>query len=237
MTIEQITADVDVRLNTVLRRHMDLPKLLDLLHTKALYFRRANGFADRLEGALFPRLRESLDDAFEKKLIQHDAEQFYRRARVGNYVSCWTIGARDNMALWQLYGGVKTSVVITTTVEKLITCAEKWDRHIHLHKVKYVDHRRVKNYAIGRYSDVLQYKSDAYSYEKELRIIVPQQDESWASNAISMRLPLPSVDTLIRSIVISPEADDDFAEVIRGLCARYGVTAPVRRSILSVIPT
>jgi hypothetical protein len=123
VTDEKVTADPGIQLKTVLRRYMDLPKLLDLLHTRSLYFRRAVGFADRLEGALFPTLREVLDEAHKREELPHDADTFYRRARVGNYVSCWTIGARDNMALWQLYGGVRTSVVVTTTVERLVNCA------------------------------------------------------------------------------------------------------------------
>lgn len=235
MAIEHVTADNEIRLESVLRRYMDLPKLLDLFHTRSLYFRRADGFTDRLEGALFPSLRTSLNEAFEKKQIPDNADHYYTRARVGNYVSCWTIGARDNMALWQLYGGVKTSVVITTTVDRLVTCAAAWNRDLHLHKVKYVDHRKVRNYIIGRYTDVLQYKSDAYKYEKELRIVLPQQGEGWEANPIGIRLPLPSIDMLVRSIVVSPEADDAFFDAVCGLCRRYEVAAPVRRSILSLI--
>lgn len=236
MTLEKISADVGIRQKTILRRYMDLPKLLDLLHTRALYFRRADGFTDRLEGALFPSLRKSLNKAFATNDAPNDADYFYRRARVGNYVCCWTIGARDSMALWQLYGGVKTALVVTTTVKRLIRCASTWNRRAHLHEVKYVDHRRVRNYIIGRYTDVLQYKSDAYSYEKELRVVVPQQEEGWEMNPIEIRLTLPSIDALVRSIVVSPEADKNFFDAVQGLCKRYGVNAPVRRSTLSFIP-
>lgn len=43
---------------------MDLPKkLLDLLHTKSLYFGRADDFVDRLEGALFPSFRKGIEQA------------------------------------------------------------------------------------------------------------------------------------------------------------------------------
>ena len=124
----QITADPDIRQESILRRYMNLPKLLDLLHTSSLYFRRADGFSDRLEGALFPSFRKSLNEAFARKEVPHDADCFYRRARLGNYVGCWTIGARDNMALWQLYGGVKTSIAVTTTVDRLIRFGSAWNR-------------------------------------------------------------------------------------------------------------
>lgn len=49
--------------NAQIRRYVDLAKLLDLLRTRQLYFRRADGFADRLEGAMFSGLRELIDQA------------------------------------------------------------------------------------------------------------------------------------------------------------------------------
>ncbi|MBL8515839.1 MAG: hypothetical protein JNM76_02625 [Betaproteobacteria bacterium] len=215
---------------------MDLPKLLDLLHTQSLYFRRGDGFADRLEGALFPSFRQSLDEEFAKRRILNNADQFYRRSRIGNYVSCWTIGARDNMALWQLYGGVRSSIVVTTTVDRLLHCAVAWARDTHLHRVKYVDHRKVRNYVIGAYTDVLQYKSDAYRYERELRVIVPQQGKSWEMNPVSLRLKLQTADALIRSVVVAPEADESFVDAVKSLCKKYGLKAPVRRSMLALVP-
>jgi hypothetical protein len=105
MDAAQLQADTDIRQSSILRRYMDLPKLLDLLSTNTLYCRRADGFADRLEGALFPSFRKSLNEAFARGDVPNDADYFYRRSRMGSYVSCWTLGARDNMALWQLYGG------------------------------------------------------------------------------------------------------------------------------------
>ena len=215
---------------------MDLPKLLDLLSTNTLYCRRADGFSDRLEGALFPSFRKSLNERFLSGDAPTDADFFYRRSRVGNYVSCWTLGARDNMALWQIYGGVNTSIAVTTTVDRLIRCALGWDRDTILHKVRYVDHRRVKTYIMSRYTDVLQYKSDAYKYEKEIRLLVPQQDDGWEENPISIRLPLSSPDALVRSIVVAPEADPNFVDQVGELCRRYGLKAPVRRSTLSLMP-
>lgn len=232
----KIIADTDIRQESVLRRYMDVPKLLDLLHTRSLYFRRADGFSDRLEGALFPSFRRTMNEAFERNEVPYDADYFYRRTRRGNYVSCWTIGARDNMALWQLYGGVKTSVAVTSTVDRLLSCGFSWNRRMHLHKVRYVDHRRVRTYAMGAFTDPLQYKSDSYKYEKELRVIVPQQEDGWEENPMGIRLSLPNLDVLVRSVVVAPEADLNFLQAIRELCKRYGLSAPVRRSMLSFAP-
>lgn len=236
MNESKVTADPEVRSKSILRRYVDLPKLLDLLHTKSLYLRRADGFPDRLEGALFPSLRETIDEEFKKGNLRTCSDAFYRNVREGSYVCCWTIGARDNMALWQLYGGIKSSVAITTTVERLVSTVSRWDRSVHLHKVKYIDHSKPPNFAIGAFSDVLQYKSDAYEFEKELRVVMPQLNNI-SQNPMGIRIKLNDINELVRSIVVAPEADDSFVSAVADLCKKYGLKSPVRRSKLAFIPT
>jgi len=236
MSSAKVLVDTDIQSSCILRRYMDLPKLLDMLHSRSLYFRRADGFSDRLEGALFPSLRASKDDAHAAGVIDTNADYFYRRSRVGSFVSCWTRSAKDSMAHWQLYAGVHSGVVVTTTVDRLIQTALAWERDVIVHRVRYVDHLKVKDYVIGRYSDVLQYKHEAYRHENEVRVIVPQQDDGWESNPIELRLSVPDLDILVRSIVVAPEASSEFYEAIKDLCLRYGLKAPVRRSKLAYVP-
>lgn len=233
----EVTTSPNLRQKAILRRYLDLPKLLDLLHSKTLYLRRADGFTDRLEGALFPTFRKALDSAHMRGELEFDAEYFYRRARQGNYVSCWTLGAHDNMALWQLYGGTRSSIALTTTVEQLVKLCLSWRRAAILWKVEYVDHRKKSSYAIGRYTDVLKYKNLAYAYENELRVLVPEQGEGWEDNAPALRLPIPDLNALVRSIVVAPEASEEFKDSVEDLCRKHGLTAPVRWSALAVTRT
>lgn len=231
-----VSLDQGIRQSTVLRRYMDLPKLLDLLHFKALYFRRADGFADRLEGALFPSLRASIDEAHATGSSPHNADYFYRRSRAGTYVSCWTRGAKDSMAHWQLYGGTRSGVAVTTTVEKLLETALNWKRDAMVHQVRYVDHVKMKTYVIGNYTDVLQFKHEAYKHERELRILISQMGSAWESNPVDLRLPVPDLDMLVRNVVVAPESGREFFEAVKGLCSQYGLRAPVRRSQLAFVP-
>ncbi|MGR2738024.1 hypothetical protein ACUY1T_06190 [Billgrantia sp. Q4P2] len=140
------------------------------------------------------------------------------------------------MAHWQLYAGVHSGIVVTTTVERLLRVALAWERDIILHRVRYVDHPKMKNYVIGGYPDVLQFKHEAYRHESEVRVIVPQQGEGWESNPIDLRLNVPELDTLVRSVVVAPEASGEFYEAVKDLCSRYGLKAPVRRSKLAYVP-
>ena len=236
MNAPQTTTDPDIGQDKILRRYMDLPKLLDLLHHRAIYLRRADGFADRLEGALFPSLRALIDKAHANGQSAHSADDFYRRARLGNYVSCWTLSGKDSMALWQLYGGATTSVVVTSTFSGLLQTVSAWNRHVAIRRVKYVDHSRIKTYLVGNYSDVLTFKHEAYRHEKELRVLVPQQDGNLESNPMGLRLPVPSLEVLVRSIVVAPESTPEFYDAVKNLCSRYGLRAPVRRSRLALVP-
>jgi hypothetical protein len=229
--------DTDLKERMILRRYVDLPKFLDLLHSRSLYLRRADGFTDRLEGALFPSLRAGIDATHARGDSPENADDFYQKARTGSYVSCWAIGGKDNMALWQLYGGAKTCVAVTTTVGRLIQLALSWNGTAELRRVSYVDHRRVSDYVIGSYTDVLKFKNEAFNYERELRLIVPRMVDACMQNPLGVRLPIVSLDTFVRSVVIAPEAEAWFIEAIRSLCAKYDLNVPVRRSILSTLPT
>src|SRR5687767_1875812 len=108
---QSVVTDADLKQHQIVRRYLDLPKFLDLLRSRSLYLRRADGFTDRFEGALTPAIRAALDEAHKGGQINYTADEFYHRARGGSFVSCWNLGAKDNMALWQLYGGAGTSVV------------------------------------------------------------------------------------------------------------------------------
>ena len=231
----KIISNEELNIKRVLRRYMDLPKFLDLLYTQELYIRRADGFSDRLEGALPPLFRQNLDDSFKVGADKYGADYFYDRARRGNYVSCWNMNAKDSMALWQLYGGVKHSVAITTTIEKLMKTAWYWKRESHFSKVKYVDHKNMNTFSLGDFKDVLEFKHTAYKYESELRMILPQQ-KSWKKNKIGIRLPIYDINDLIRSVVVSPEANDGFYNGVADLCKKYGISSPVRRSALFYVP-
>lgn len=214
-----------------------MPRFLALLHTRSLYLRRADGFTDRLEGALFPGFRKSINAAHANGVSKESADDFYRKARTGCYVSCWSLGPKDNMALWHLYGGAKTCLAVTTTVGRLIRLALSAGEAMELRRVRYVDHRHVATYVVGGYTDVLRYKNEAYAYEKEVRLVVPRLGRTWKRNPIGMRIRILDADALVRGIVLAPEAEPWFIEAVKGLCARYKLKAPIRQSILATIPT
>lgn len=141
------------------------------------------------------------------------------------------------MALWQLYGGTKSSIAITTTVDKLIDAGLSWqsDECVLIQKVKYIDHFKDPNMSVGCPADLLQFKHDAYSFEKEIRIIVPRTRD-YEKNPESVKLPVGDLNKFIRSIDVAPEASEAFFDVVRDVTRKYGITKPVRRSKLTNLP-
>jgi hypothetical protein len=234
----QFSVDVDPKLkpSNILRRHLDLSKFIDLLRTSTLYFRRADKFFDRFEGALTPSIRSLLNNPIIGGPDGEDADAYYRHAREGGFVSCWSLGAKDNMALWQLYGGAKSSIALTTTVSKLHAAAATWSDITSIHKVRYIDHFRNPAMVVGGYIDVLECKHEAYSFEKEVRVIVSRHRGQWSNNPIDLRLPIVDLSSFVRSVVVAPEADSSYFELVQDIANRYGLKSPVRRSQLTFLP-
>lgn len=218
-----------------LRRYMDLPKLVDLLSTKTLYLPRADKFPDRLEGALTAGLSRLMDEV-HRSLPEHEsASDYVKRARQQNFVSCWNMSLKDNMALWQLYGGAASSVALTTTVTRLAETALLSSRTVRIEKVEYIDHY-AKNHkvALSCPADLLRYKHEAFKFEAEMRLIVPAQPDEGANG---IRLKLVDLNQFIRSVVVSPNAPDWFFDVVVAVTRRFGVSKQVRRSRLTSPPS
>lgn len=140
------------------------------------------------------------------------------------------------MALWQLYGGVSNSVVITSTIGKLVAAALQWQENVLFHKVMYINHFTNPDMIIGRYTDFLKFKHEAYNYEREVRIVVPRQHDGWEKNPEGIRLPLGNLNDVIQSVIVAPEASSWFYELIEDVTRKYKVTSPVLRSELTFLP-
>lgn len=234
-TKAEVHRDTDLKDDTQLRRYLDLPKYIDLLRASSLYLRRADRFTDRFEGALTPAMRRAINSEPGEDCGPESADVFYRRCRMGTFVSCWTLGTKDSMALWQLYGGASTSVAINTTVRRLISVCLTWGELVGLHKVRYIDHFENPNMAFSRYSDPLQFKHEAYDFEREVRVLLLRQ-EDWERNPEGLQRSVPDLSALVTSVGVAPEAGAWFFELVQDVTQRYGLKVPVRMSALATLP-
>lgn len=225
--------------DTVLWRYLDTAKFLDLLHNRTLFFCRGDRFADKYEGAFTESIKHAIEEAFHKNEINSSVAEFKTRLRERVFVNCWHQSRDDSMAMWSLYGKSSAAVAITTTVGQLRDAIKlaKLPYAINIAKVEYVKHWRDPQLVFKPYSNVFAYKLKAYDYEKEVRVIIDRfhenEDISALPDGMSAAIPL---ETLLRSIVVCPEAAPWFVELVGDVVHKYGVSAPVNRSKLAFDP-
>jgi len=231
--------------DTVLWRYLDAAKLFDFFENGTLFFCRADRFSDKFEGAFTPTLRDQISASYARGEIDYNYEQFKRRMRQSVFINCWHRNQDDSAAMWALYGKSDCAVALTTTVGQLSdTLSEADTEHAAwIARVEYVKHWSDPKLDISPriaadYARIFAYKTKAYEYEKEVRVIIDHtQGAHTACGEHEAGLLIP-VDTtrLLRSIVIAPDAPPWFEKLVRQSALRYGIKAPVRRSKLAADP-
>ena len=223
----------------VLWRYLDAAKLLDFIHNHTLFFSRGDQFEDKFEGSFTDSLKHAIELSYKDNNIDFSYAEFRRRLRERVFVNCWHQSADDSMAMWSIYGRSSCSVALTTTVGQLRKSLEDQalPHDISIEKVEYVKHWRDPELDIAPYSRVFAYKTKAYEFEKEVRILIDRfsGDFEIPMTDTGMLIKVSS-QTLLRSIVIAPEAPPWFETLVRAVSQHYGITVPVRRSFLAKEP-
>lgn len=223
----------------VLWRYVDAAKFLDFLENGTLFFCRADNFSDKFEGAFTPTLRKEIEDSYLANGIDFTYAQFKQRMRQTVFVSCWHRDQDDSAAMWALYGKSECSVALTTTVGRLADCLAKakLPHDLAIEKVEYIKHWRDPKIDITPYARVFAYKTKAYQHEKEVRVLLDRSLNEFEAEMPAGGMPV-EVDciSLLRSIVIAPEAPAWFDKLVRQTATRYGLLAPIRRSKLTADP-
>jgi hypothetical protein len=229
-----------LRQDTVLWRYLDAAKLFDFFENSTLFFCRADQFSDKFEGAFTPSLRQQISDAYARGEIDYTYEQFKRRMRESVFINCWHRSQDDSAAMWALYGKSECAVALTTTVGQLADTLRgvETEHDISIERVEYVKHWSDPKLDVSPdYARIFAYKTKAYEYEKEVRVIIDRTGHDHMPEIAHTGLVVPIDATrLVRSIVIAPDAPTWFEKLVRQSALRYGVQAPVRRSKLATDP-
>jgi hypothetical protein len=233
-----------LRRDTVLWRYLDAAKLFDFFENGTLFFCRADHFSDKFEGAFTPSLRDEISRAHARGEIDYDYEQFKRRMRQSVFINCWHRNQDDSAAMWALYGKSDCAVALTTTVGQLsdVLKAAPGGQAVWIARVEYVKHWSDPKLDLSPdYARIFTYKTKAYEYEKEVRVIIdrtgagPGPAQGMGQDSAGILLPVDA-NALLRSIVIAPDAPPWFEKLVRQSALRYGIKTPVRRSKLATDP-
>lgn len=223
----------------VLWRYLDTAKFLDLVHNKSLFFPRGDQFIDRYEGAFTKLLREAIDEAYQFSDSDLTGEDFRNLMRKHVFVNCWHASINDSMAMWRIYGRIETALAITSTVDRLkdVMVSSGTPHNWMIRKVQYVNHWHNPTIDIVPFSNIFSYKLKAYDFEKEVRIIISKENVDFKKPTEDTGISVPvSLNKLLRSIVVAPDAPLWFVELIQGIAKSHGIEAPVRRSKLAFDP-
>jgi hypothetical protein len=239
-----------LRPDTVLWRYLDAARLFDFFEHSTLFLSRADHFSDKFEGAFTPTLRQQIADAYGRGDIGYTYEEFRRRIRESVFINSWHRSQDDSAAMWALYGKSECAVALTTTVAQLAGALHEAAQHdaLWIARVEYVKHWSDPELDVTPdYARIFTYKTKAYEYEKEVRVMIDRTGglpgrntgdaphEGAASSETGVAVPV-DVARLLRSIVIAPDAPPWFERLVRQSALRYGVKAPVRRSKLALDP-
>ena len=213
----------------ILWRYQDLPRYLDLLIRKQLFFTRIDQFEDPFEG----KYNEPAKSKAAKEELQKFAEK-HSRTRVAVTVNTWHQNPDENYAMWNIYAK-NYGVAIQTTYKKLKDCFTKTDKPVYIGKVIYYNDERDQVPKENPMAPFIR-KRCIYQYENEIRCcyIISQSKESgflWEEqdtyNGVFLDVDLH---TLIERIYISPYAPKWYRDLVARTNEVFKIDKEIRHS-------
>ncbi len=172
--------------NTFLWRYMSLPKFLDLILNRRLYFADLVTLAkeDPYEGALplysdYPVYIKKIVDSTlntqnqnpeiqkilpDYKNIENIAN-YFKKVKQSTFVNCWHINKNENFAMWKIYACSDASIAIVTDINRLKDSI-KTNKNIKGAIVKYNDKNLWSSKSIENIEQFKNYKKIQESVKK-----------------------------------------------------------------------
>lgn len=227
--------------SSVLWRYQDLPRYLDLLLKKQLFFCRIDRYEDPFEGRYnkksaqdFLKRDEKAKPADTKKNESHPLEQEIKEMneeliekRTFVTANSWHENSSENFAMWKIYAKGSYGIALQTNFERLKKCFHLTEKPIHIGKVKYYD----ENVDLLPYSknSLLPFlsKRHIYEYENEIRCCYLINEEehadfNWEEQDKINGIFIPvDLDTMIEKIYISPYSPNWIKDIVQGINKKF----------------
>jgi len=232
-------------------RYVDLPKFLDIVLFKRLWFAQVAALDDTFEGALGAKTRQDdwrrwmhdfllnavknpppgyekniSDEKAEKqaKQLLQDAEEALSIQKNNTYVNCWHIAHHESFLMWKVYASNRPeSVCIKTNLIKLRNCLEE---QMKIGVVQYIDFN--KNFPDVNWPFL--YKRAAFMQENEARVFVRSND---SKKGFYVNIE-PEI--LIDEVIVSPEAPGWLIDCIKHIIKLSEISIRFRVSNLNEEP-
>ncbi len=147
------------------------------------------------------------------------------------FINCWNLSEVESAALWSIYTPRRGGVAITSSFERLcsafsgaISPVEATPLPIHVGRVRYIDYA-TEGWDTHQPLVPFFHKRRSFESENEIRaVIMYVLQEGQSVDSVSPRgLQVGAdFDALIERLHVSPDAPLWFADLVRGVCRRYG---------------
>lgn len=219
-------------------RYMDLSKFISLIERKALWLARADTFRDKHEGRFPDDMRQTIEQAYkdfdaEDDSPVRDADDFHDYLRKNTFISCWHKNFDENMVMWEIYGRENNALAIQSTVERMKGCLRPSalrGNSLILRNVNYLSPDEIPG--VLRYEECFFFKRPHFSFEKEVRVSFDTYSRVSPSKNTPVGYHLPAfTNRLIERILIHPDSQDWFEDVVNSITKKYQIHAPVERGL------
>jgi hypothetical protein len=263
MAIEQFELCIKPDPEQVVWRYMNLDKFESVLRNNALFFCRADRFADPYEGSI-PKREADYRIEERRKISYYFGNEFdpitaqknidsisnlHRKFKKKHIINCWHINNTENDSMWRLYLDSNDGIAIKTTIEKLINSFVETQEEIYISKVRYLNYETdiwydARQYPIESYNMFipLVHKRAEFKQEEEVRLIHSlktdlEWDEYWNSQPYSNGKNISvNVNNLIGSIYMPPTCDEGQIGKVQKIVDKYNFDFKILKSGLSNNP-
>lgn len=243
--------------NLKLWRFIDYTKFVSLLHKNSLFFCKASILPDSWEG-LYPQkelnyfLDEHMNLSYPNPLNRspenreqnaNNWEKSFKEEKNKNFLSCWHYNETESAAMWNLYLKSNEGVAIQTTFEKFKECFNQGKENIYIGTVKYIDYEidtfsTDKSFAFNFFRAFV-HKRKPYSHENEYRAILSNYESSGLkklpNNESGIYVPV-DLNILIEKIIVAPDSEEWFIELVTEMLKVYKLNKEVVRSVIDNKP-
>jgi len=225
--------------DTTIWRYMTLAKLLSLLASECLHFSRADQLGDPFEGSALPNSTymvvttdastgtqtylETPHEALPEGMRKVEA-QGRKAITKSTYISCWYARPHESAAMWTLYGSTTEGAAIRSTVGRLKRSIAKSKEVVRIGQVQYRDFAALNtDYERNAYMAFVR-KRISFEHEQEVRALFTRFVDRGEIQPLGWNVAT-DLSVLVEAIVIAPQAEPWFADVVKEVTSLYG--APV----------
>ncbi|TAL63078.1 MAG: hypothetical protein EPN88_12705 [Bacteroidetes bacterium] len=222
----------------LLWRYMDLPKFVSMLETKGIWLARADTVKDKHEGKMPDEMRANIENAYASGKLEDNqktdiknADDFQDYLVKNTFISCWHKNFDENMAMWEIYGKNSNAIAVQTTVKKVRDSVDPSGLQgfsLIMKDVQYKNADEVKGDI--NYEECFFRKRRPYEYEKEVRISLDTYDVRAPTKKNPDGFVLScELNMFIEEIIVHPDSDDRFFNVVNSICSKYDIHASISR--------